>query len=127
MWFIYWDACGLICWLFGLVTVSLVNYVTVAFVVDPWMGALSARGLALLLPFELLILLIYTAYVRAATTDPGSVTRNTAQASDAAVPSNDPDFLWKPPRRFCSKCSAIKPPRAHHCSTCNRCINRMDE
>ncbi|SNX82467.1 uncharacterized protein MEPE_01173 [Melanopsichium pennsylvanicum] len=28
--------------------------------------------------------------------------------------------------RWCSKCSAPKPDRSHHCSTCNRCILRMD-
>merc|ERR1719428_116841 len=26
----------------------------------------------------------------------------------------------------CSKCKAPKPPRAHHCSICNRCIMKMD-
>ncbi|CAJ1381377.1 unnamed protein product [Effrenium voratum] len=27
---------------------------------------------------------------------------------------------------WCTKCSCWKPPRSHHCSTCNRCILRMD-
>jgi hypothetical protein len=27
---------------------------------------------------------------------------------------------------FCLKCNEIKPPRAHHCSCCNRCILKMD-
>lgn len=27
---------------------------------------------------------------------------------------------------YCTKCCAYKPPRAHHCSQCNRCIVRMD-
>ena len=29
--------------------------------------------------------------------------------------------------RYCSKCSAYKPPRAHHCKVCNRCILRMGQ
>ena len=29
-------------------------------------------------------------------------------------------------RRFCQKCSSFKPPRAHHCRVCNRCVLRMD-
>ncbi|KAI1135995.1 zf-DHHC-domain-containing protein [Hypoxylon sp. FL0543] len=29
-------------------------------------------------------------------------------------------------RRWCKKCSAPKPPRAHHCKTCRRCIPKMD-
>jgi palmitoyltransferase len=27
---------------------------------------------------------------------------------------------------FCQKCKVVKPPRAHHCSTCGKCILRMD-
>ena len=26
----------------------------------------------------------------------------------------------------CSKCDCVKPPRAHHCSTCGRCVMGMD-
>jgi palmitoyltransferase len=26
----------------------------------------------------------------------------------------------------CSKCDCVKPPRAHHCSTCKRCVMGMD-
>lgn len=28
--------------------------------------------------------------------------------------------------RFCQKCSQYKPPRAHHCRVCKRCVLRMD-
>lgn len=28
--------------------------------------------------------------------------------------------------RFCKKCTAKKPDRAHHCSTCKRCVLKMD-
>ncbi|KAG6437160.1 hypothetical protein SASPL_102071 [Salvia splendens] len=28
--------------------------------------------------------------------------------------------------RYCQKCSHYKPPRAHHCRICNRCVLRMD-
>jgi hypothetical protein len=30
------------------------------------------------------------------------------------------------PLRFCHKCDAWKPPRAHHCRSCDRCVLRMD-
>ena len=29
---------------------------------------------------------------------------------------------WK----YCFKCKSLRPPRAHHCSICNRCVMRMD-
>lgn len=28
--------------------------------------------------------------------------------------------------QFCSQCFAFKPPRAHHCKSCNRCVYKMD-
>lgn len=28
--------------------------------------------------------------------------------------------------RYCKKCAVTKPDRAHHCSTCNRCVLKMD-
>jgi hypothetical protein len=28
--------------------------------------------------------------------------------------------------RYCQKCKQIKPPRAHHCSVCGKCVLKMD-
>lgn len=30
------------------------------------------------------------------------------------------------PFRYCKKCELIKPPRAHHCSICGKCVLKMD-
>lgn len=125
-WFIYWDPCGLACYTFGLATVAFVDYVTVTKVVGPWLGSTTPMGIGALAPFQVLIVLIFYTYFKAATTDPGSVTCKTATAADVIPDPTDPDYVWKPRRRFCEKCQAIKPPRAHHCSTCGRCIMRMD-
>lgn len=72
--------------------------------------------------------------------------KSTDQDDDIA-PGNEPDegaaliandepptdyvnfHILKPgvsPFRYCEKCRAWKPDRTHHCSTCNRCILRMD-
>lgn len=52
-----------------------------------------------------------------------------AFSDPGSVPSNAtylPDCTGEDRISFCPKCDAYKPPRAHHCSTCNRCIVRMD-
>lgn len=49
-----------------------------------------------------------------------------AREEDAIIPASDPDRETKPPRRFCKKCNCFKPPRAHHCRTCGRCVVKMD-
>ena len=43
-------------------------------------------------------------------------------------PSNYTSFTVKSDgrMRFCKKCQAAKPDRAHHCSTCGRCVLKMD-
>uniref|UniRef100_K3WUD9 Palmitoyltransferase n=1 Tax=Globisporangium ultimum (strain ATCC 200006 / CBS 805.95 / DAOM BR144) TaxID=431595 RepID=K3WUD9_GLOUD len=33
---------------------------------------------------------------------------------------------WNGEIRYCRKCRAIKPDRAHHCNTCRRCVLKMD-
>lgn len=68
-------------------------------------------------------------YTTAVFTPPGSTTndmgygllptQNTPQATSFTVKSNG-EF------RFCKKCQARKPDRAHHCSTCRRCVLKMD-
>ena len=31
-----------------------------------------------------------------------------------------------PHKKYCKRCKAYKPPRAHHCSMCRRCVVKMD-
>jgi palmitoyltransferase ZDHHC3/7/25 len=126
MWFVWWDPCGLSCYLFGWSTIHFVNFVIVTEVLWPWLGW-HWTGLVNLAAFETLIVFICASYIRAATTDPGSVEKHTAsKETDLYPPESDPLRLYKPKRRFCEKCECIKPPRAHHCSTCGRCVNKMD-
>ncbi|KAJ3458106.1 hypothetical protein MRS44_012215 [Fusarium solani] len=46
-------------------------------------------------------------------------TQNAPPATSYTVKSNGE-------LRFCKKCQARKPDRAHHCSTCRRCVLKMD-
>ncbi|KAK8932389.1 Palmitoyltransferase PFA3 [Metarhizium anisopliae] len=77
-------------------------------------------------------LLLNWSYTTAVFTDPGSTTNRdgygllptTTQnhhppATSVTVKSNGEI-------RFCKKCQARKPDRAHHCSTCRRCVLKMD-
>ena len=123
-WFVYSDPCGLCCYLFGWSTVLFVDYMTQVHVLWPWFRG-SPWGIAHAALFQAQIVLILWAYFRAATTDPGAVRKGTASKADALPPADDPERHWKPKRRYCEKCECIKPPRAHHCSTCQRCINKM--
>ncbi|KAM5344839.1 hypothetical protein ACJ41O_010701 [Fusarium nematophilum] len=76
-----------------------------------------------------LYLMLNWCYTTAVFTPPGSTTndmgygllptQNAPQPTSFTVKSNG-EF------RFCKKCQARKPDRAHHCSTCRRCVLKMD-
>lgn len=72
--------------------------------------------------------------------DPGPVSSPKAvEAADALNERGDMDFMQallatedyepqdKRPGKWCQKCSAPKPERTHHCSTCGRCVLKMGE
>lgn len=74
--------------------------------------------------------LLNWSYTTAVFTPPGSTTNDSGYstlptheaprtASTLTVKSNGE-------MRFCKKCQARKPDRAHHCSTCRRCVLKMD-
>eukprot|EP01103_Thecamoeba_quadrilineata_P019552 TRINITY_DN796_c0_g1_i1.p1 TRINITY_DN796_c0_g1~~TRINITY_DN796_c0_g1_i1.p1 ORF type:complete len:288 (-),score=-0.97 TRINITY_DN796_c0_g1_i1:96-959(-) len=67
--------------------------------------------------FHIFMILALVSYIRTVFTDPGRV-----------PPSYSPDIELGRPSEYktCRKCQALKPPRAHHCSTCGRCVLRMD-
>lgn len=108
----------------GYFTVFFVNYITVLKVLGPWFNWKGWFWFHTIV-FEFTIACILISYFRANTTDPGTVPKGTATRTDIKPPMSDPDAIWKPKRRFCEKCQCIKPPRAHHCSTCQRCVNKM--
>lgn len=62
--------------------------------------------------FNALLLCLWLTYFRVVTVDPGRY----------VFPGKvvDPDGRW------CRKCAAPKPSRAHHCRHCGRCIPKMD-
>ena len=84
----------------------------------------------------LLYLLLNWSYTTAVFTDPGSptssfVTRSGYSHLPTHEPTPNPDlpsFTVKSTggSRFCKKCQARKPDRAHHCSSCRRCVLKMD-
>ncbi|OAA56090.1 Zinc finger, DHHC-type, palmitoyltransferase [Cordyceps fumosorosea ARSEF 2679] len=70
------------------------------------------------LVFNALLLALWWTYARTCTVDPGRYT----------FPESPPPavVVEEVKGRWCSKCSAPKPPRAHHCRHCRRCVPRMD-
>ncbi|KAM4066483.1 DHHC palmitoyltransferase domain-containing protein [Hirsutella rhossiliensis] len=79
----------------------------------------------------LLYILLNWSYTTAVLTKPGSTTnddgygllptsRSLPPASSLTVKSSNGQM------RYCKKCQARKPDRTHHCSSCGRCVLKMD-
>jgi ribosomal protein L40E len=72
--------------------------------------------------FNILVLGIWWCYDRACTVDPGQkgwVEKANRIAEDSEDEESEVVKLEKG-MRWCKKCDAIKPPRAHHCRQCGR-------
>ncbi|KZS96069.1 zf-DHHC-domain-containing protein [Sistotremastrum niveocremeum HHB9708] len=87
--------------------------------------------IALLLPAYTFTALAFTALIICIGRDPGTPRPlgddDDDQAKDPEQPFlRSPSHEVPPPERWCKKCWAPKPERAHHCTSCGRCVLRMD-
>ncbi|KAK4460700.1 palmitoyltransferase [Cladorrhinum samala] len=76
-----------------------------------------------------LYLLLNWCYTTAVFTPPGSTTNDHGYSTlptHAAPAATSFTVKANGEMRFCKKCQARKPDRAHHCSTCRRCVLKMD-
>ncbi|KAM6365114.1 palmitoyltransferase ZDHHC7-like isoform 2-T2 [Pluvialis apricaria] len=122
------DPCGAVCPLLTYLGVGYADYAVLAHVLpqpalrgSPWCPFHAAA-------FNLIVLLLLACHTRAVLADPGVV----------PLPGTAIDFsdlrsgAWRTPElnqedwTVCDRCEAYRPPRAHHCRVCHRCVRRMD-
>ena len=78
-------------------------------------------AIASFMGFNILMLLLVWSYVNAVRIDPGTVPP-VWSINHPAVAST-PEIAEQP---ICQRCKVHKPPRTHHCSSCNRCVLLYD-
>ena len=115
MWCNHRDGCGIVCVVITYFLLAFAEYAVVFKVVIPWFGS-SFYSLVHVCAFTALVGLAYASHFKAMTTNPGAV-------PPEAIPL-DYNPERPEPYKMCRKCNAFKPPRAHHCSLCNRCITK---
>ena len=69
--------------------------------------------------FNGLVVSLLICYWRSCTTDPGRISKDWHERNITADGNND---IAAQRQRWCRKCEAFKPPRAHHCKTCKRYV-----
>ncbi|KAK9714184.1 hypothetical protein RND81_06G077700 [Saponaria officinalis] len=112
-----------------IVVISAVCYIyftTVFVFLDHWFGLWSSPGVINAVAFTLVTVMCIFNYVVALFTDPGRVPASfVPDIEDADNPIQEIKRKGGD-LRYCQKCSNYKPPRAHHCRVCKRCVLRMD-
>lgn len=118
------DPCGVFCILITYLAVFYADYVVIRWIImqtmtDSLWGALNA------VTFNTIVLLLSMAHFKAVFSDPGTVPlpQNRLDFSDIhSSESGCENMDWT----ICTRCETYRPPRAHHCRICQRCIRRMD-
>ncbi|RKP13996.1 DHHC palmitoyltransferase-domain-containing protein [Piptocephalis cylindrospora] len=111
---------GLVCLLIAFIQLTSQYYV----LVPAYGGFGSAETWRKLVPFNVFVGLIWWHYYLACNTDPGRVPKEWEPPENAVIVERKKSGRVQ--LRYCRTCRSHKPPRAHHCSSCGRCVLRMD-
>ncbi|XP_030384873.1 palmitoyltransferase ZDHHC3 [Scaptodrosophila lebanonensis] len=127
------DPCGVACLVVTYGAVFYADYVVMRWII------LSTMAVSIWAPFHVVlfntvVFLLGMSHLKAVFSDPGTVPlpANRLDFSDLHTTNkNNPGINpgnghnsneWT----VCTRCETYRPPRAHHCRICKRCIRRMD-
>ncbi|KAL5019916.1 hypothetical protein ScPMuIL_002808 [Solemya velum] len=119
------DPCGIICIFVTYLAILYADYVIIRHLAIPTMSE-TLWGAVNVLLFNLIAFLMAVSHMRAVFSDPGIVPlpTNSLDFSDIHTGKSKPSLSdgWT----VCMRCETYRPPRAHHCRVCRRCVRRMD-
>ncbi|KAH7514471.1 hypothetical protein FEM48_Zijuj11G0093100 [Ziziphus jujuba var. spinosa] len=102
-------------------------YLTTIFIyIDRWFGLMTSPGIMNAVVFTGVAAMCVFNYTVAVFMDPGKVP--STYMPDIEDSDNPVHEIKRKggDLRYCQKCAHYKPPRAHHCRVCKRCVLRMD-
>lgn len=109
-----------------LCAVGFVYYTVVFLVIEQGLSVRTSAGLMNSLVFSAFTLMALLSYALAIFRDPGKVPQSyRPDIEDSQTPLHEVKRKGGD-LRYCQKCGHYKPPRAHHCRVCKRCVLRMD-
>ncbi|KAF8703850.1 hypothetical protein HU200_031946 [Digitaria exilis] len=109
-----------------LAAIGYVYYTAVFVAVPRWLGLSTAAGVANAAAFTALAAACLATYAVAVRRDPGRVPPGFVPDVEDAEGAVHEIKRKGGDLRYCQKCCHYKPPRAHHCRVCKRCVLKMD-
>lgn len=126
------DLCGFICAIMTLLLTIYAWMVQFFIILGPWYGYFSME----MILYTFITGMAVTSHMRTMLTDPGAVPleleKKYVEIDKQEVDKEEEDGKMGEEtkivlvRNECRKCRNWKPLDAHHCSTCKRCILRLD-
>ncbi|PON90844.1 Zinc finger, DHHC-type, palmitoyltransferase [Trema orientale] len=109
-----------------VLVIAYIYFSTVFVFIERWFGLMTSPGIMNAVVFTSIALMCAFSYSISLFTDPGRVPPTYApDIEDSENPIHEIKRKGGD-LRYCQKCSHYKPPRAHHCRVCQRCVLRMD-
>ncbi|XP_061462664.1 palmitoyltransferase ZDHHC3-like isoform X1 [Rhineura floridana] len=125
------DPCGVLCLLLTYISVVYADYVILEHVLlqPGFRGSLWCPFHAVV--FNFIVVMLLACHTRAVFADPGMVPLPDTAIDFSDLRSSSGSASHKNSRNnedwtVCNHCETYRPPRAHHCRVCHRCVRRMD-
>ncbi|XP_037960111.1 palmitoyltransferase ZDHHC3-like [Teleopsis dalmanni] len=121
------DPCGIVCLIITYGAVFYADYVVMRWIIMQTMQASIWAPLHVVL-FNTVVFLLSMSHLKAVLSDPGTVPlpANRLDFSDLHTTGKNNGANGHNEWTVCTRCETYRPPRAHHCRICKRCIRRMD-
>ncbi|ELU01775.1 hypothetical protein CAPTEDRAFT_172289 [Capitella teleta] len=119
------DPCGIVCMGITYSAVAYADYVVVRHLIIPSMSD-TLWGAFHMMIFNVVIFLMVYSHLKAVLTDPGVVPLPKTSLDFSDMHSGQKRKEKEDGWTVCMKCETYRPPRAHHCRICQRCVRRMD-
>lgn len=116
------DPCGIACIIVTYIAVFYADYVVIRWIIlqtmqDSLWGPINVVG------FNTVVFMLAMAHLKAVLSDPGIVPLPQIRLDFSDIVQTGCEHVdWT----VCSRCETYRPPRAHHCRICQRCVRRMD-
>ncbi|XP_022743642.1 probable protein S-acyltransferase 16 [Durio zibethinus] len=106
--------------------IAFIYFCTVFIFIDRWFGLMTSHGILNAVVFTGVAVMCVFNYSFAIFADPGRVPSSFMPDIEDSKVSIQEIKRKGGDLRYCQKCSHFKPPRAHHCRVCKKCVLRMD-